>query len=69
MLKSLTDAFKRYDSQQRGVIHINYEQVGLSAHNPCLKYSTTIARKLKYPAISVKGHTVYVHQVEQYFGS
>eukprot|EP00794_Sanderia_malayensis_P009051 gene9051-10018_t len=27
MLKSLTDAFKRYDTQQRGLIHINYEQV------------------------------------------
>ena len=27
MLKSMTDAFKKYDNQQRGVIHINYEQV------------------------------------------
>ncbi|XP_065066066.1 programmed cell death protein 6-like [Rhopilema esculentum] len=26
MLKSMTDAFKKYDTQQRGVIHINYEQ-------------------------------------------
>lgn len=27
MLKSLTDAFRQHDHQQRGTIHINYEQV------------------------------------------
>lgn len=30
MLKTLTDAFRKHDTQQRGVININYEQVSFS---------------------------------------
>ena len=43
MLKTLTDAFRKYDTQQRGVININYEQVRKIVTNPAgIYYFQTI---------------------------